>query len=115
MPVFHRVHSGVLVVTVDGDFTPQEVARVGGSGLASAELVIPAFVLLDLSGTGAMADDKMRAVSDFFAGPQTPVAKLAVQAGAEVADAIVATARGSGLESAGFKTKADAMDWLLGR
>ena len=114
MPVFHRVLSGVLVVTVDGDFTAQEVVRVGEAGLKTEELIVPAFVLLDLSGTAGMGEGRLAAVADFFAGPQTPVARLAVQAAANVADAIVTAATASGLEAAAFKTKADAMDWLLG-
>lgn len=116
MPVFQRIQSGVLVVTVDGDFTADEVARVGRSGLQSPDAINPAFVILDLSGTSGLGQvsGRLESIATFFAGPQTPVAKLAVMALAEVAAIVVEHARASGLEASAFTSKADAMDWLLG-
>lgn len=116
MPVLHQVKEGVLVVTVDGDFTPGEIERVGARALEAPDLIRPAFVLLDLSGTSGLSGsslDRLGPVAEFFAGPQTPVARLAVMASTEVSKAVVAEATASGLESAGFKTKAEAMAWLL--
>ena len=51
MPVFHRVVEGVLLVTVDGDFTADEIVRVGGRALDAPDLIQPAFVILDLSNS----------------------------------------------------------------
>lgn len=115
MPVFHRVESGVLVVTVDGDFTVEETERVGSAALQASELIAPAFVILDLSGAAGLAPESERVerVTTLFAGPQAPVARLAVVAAAELADAVVGHARDSGLESAAFRSRSDAMDWLL--
>jgi hypothetical protein len=115
MPVFQRIQSGVLVVTVDGDFTVEEVVRVGQSGLQSPEAINPAFVILDLSGTAGLdqASGRLESIATFFAGPQTPVAKLAVMALADVAAVVVEHARASGLEAAAFSSKSNALDWLL--
>ncbi len=116
MPVLHQVREGVLVVTVDGDFTPGEIERVGARALEAPDLIRPVFVLLDLSGASALDGsnlDRLRPVAEFFAGPQTPVARLAVMASTEVSSAVVREATASGLESSGFKTRADALDWLL--
>lgn len=116
MPVLHQVKQGVLVVTVDGDFTPGEIERVGARALEAPDLIRPAFVLLDLSGTSGLSGtslERLKPVAEFFAGPQTPVARLAVMASSEVAQAVVDEAGASGLEAEGFKTKAAAMDWLL--
>jgi hypothetical protein len=110
------VREGVLVVTVDGDFTPGEIERVGGRALEAPDLIHPAFVLLDLSGTSGLSGsdlDRLKPVAEFFAGPQTPVARLAVMAATEVGRAVVEEAVASGLESESFKTKSAAMDWLL--
>jgi hypothetical protein len=117
VPVFHRVREGVLVVTVDGDFTVGEIERVGERALQDPDLIRPAFVLLDLSGTAGLVStglDRLKPVAEYFAGPQTPVARLAIMASASVAEAVVEEATASGLESGGFKTRAAAMDWLLG-
>ncbi len=115
MPVFQRIQGGVLIVTVDGDFTVDEVVRVGGTGLSSPDAINPAFVILDLSGSAGVdaSSERLRSIATFFAGPQTPVAKLAVMALAEVAAVVVEHARDSGLEAGAFTSKAAAMDWLL--
>ena len=114
MPVFHRVQSGTLIVTVDGDFTAQEVVRVGNKGLDAEGVISPAFLVLDLSGTGSLSADRLETLADFFAGPGSPIARLAVLAVPDVAKAIVEAAAASGIESDSFKRKADAMVWLLG-
>jgi len=101
-------------VTVDGDFTANELVRIGRAGLGAEDVISPAFLLLDLTGTAAIGDDRLQVIADFFAGPGTPVAKLAVVAGRDVATAIVEAATASGMESDSFTRKVDAMDWLLG-
>lgn len=118
MPVFHRVEEGFLVVTVDGDFTAAEVVRVGGKALEAPDLIVPAFVLLDLSGAAVASGTGVSAfepIATFFAGPRAPVARLAVLASPDAAGAIVAAASASGLESRAFQMKSDARAWLEGR
>lgn len=117
MPVFHRVEEGFLLVTVDGDFTAAEVVRVGGKALEAPDLIVPAFVLLDLSGAAVPANAGVAAfepIATFFAGPRAPVARLAVLAAPDAAEAIVGAASASGLESRAFQMKSDARDWLAG-
>jgi len=118
MPVFHRVEGGLLLVTVDGDFTAAEVVRVGGKALESPDLVLPAFVLLDLSGAAVPANLGLTAlepIATFFAGPSAPTARLAVLAAPDIGAAIVGAAADSGLESRAFQMKSEARDWLFGR
>jgi hypothetical protein len=117
MPVFHRVEEGFLLVTVDGDFTAAEVVRVGGTALEAPDLIVPAFVLLDLSGAAVPAnagETAFEPIATFFAGPRAPVARLAVLATPGAADAIVDAASASGLEARAFQTKPDARAWLEG-
>jgi hypothetical protein len=117
VPVLHRVETGFLVVMVDGDFTAAEVVRVGGAALQDPDLVIPAFLLLDLSGAAVRPDEGLAGlepIAAFFAGPRAPVARLAVLAAPHVADAVVAAATDSGLESRAFQSKAEALAWLAG-
>jgi hypothetical protein len=117
MPVFHSVEGGLLLVTVDGDFTAAEVVRVGGKALESPDLVLPAFVLLDLSGAAVPASAGTAAlepIASFFAGPRAPTARLAVLAAPDIAAAIVGAAADSGLESRAFQMKSEARDWLAG-
>lgn len=113
MPVFHRLYEGVLVVTVDGDFTVQEAARVGRAGLASPGLADPTRVLLDLSGTTDPGLDRLAAIVEVFAAEDAGVTKLAVQGASKVGSRVVDAALSSGLPSAAFTTRSEAMDWLL--
>lgn len=115
MPVFHRVHGTVLVVTVDGDFTVPEVERVGRAGLESLQLGDPPRVLLDLSGTAGSGPERLAAIAEIFAAADTGVVKLAVQGAANAGAAVVETAVSSGLQAASFTTRAEALDWLGGR
>ena len=114
MPVHHQHRDSILVITVDGDFTPAEVTRVASAALAAPEAVVPAFVLLDLSGAAGMdaGSGQMTPVSDFFAGPRAPVAQLAVLASSAVAEVLVGQARATGLEARGFQRKSMALEWL---
>lgn len=117
MPVLHRVEEGFLVVTVDGDFTPAEVVRVGGEALVEPDVIVPAFVLLDLSGASISPDsgvDAFEPIATFFAGPRAPVARLAVLASPGVGQALVDAATDSGLESRAFQSRTESFAWLAG-
>lgn len=56
MPVFTRVRDGVLLLTVDGDYTPNELRRVGVDAFQSEEISYQVPVLLDLSGAAGLAN-----------------------------------------------------------
>ncbi len=52
MPVFTRVRDGILVLTVDGDYTANELRRVALGAFGSEETPSRVPVLLDMSGGG---------------------------------------------------------------
>ena len=55
MPVFSRVRDGVLILTVDGDYTANELHRVGGAAFEAEDAPGKLPVLLDLSGAAGLA------------------------------------------------------------
>ena len=90
MPVFTRFRDGVLVLTVDGDFTANEVRRVayGAFHEDDAPQVIP--VLLDMSGAAGISgksSDQMRAMGAIFGAYRDRIGGLAVVAPSAVHDA----------------------------
>ena len=56
MPVFSRIKNDVLVLTADGDYTPNELRRVGFKAFESADVRSPTPVILDLSGAAGLGD-----------------------------------------------------------
>lgn len=107
MPVFTKLSGRVLVVTVDGDYTPQELRRVGELGIRAPETPSPARVLLDVSGAaggGARTPSELADHAAFFVGLGPEVGWVAIQAPG-----------GPGPGIAGgevFRTRAEAVAWL---
>jgi len=56
MPVFTRVRDGVLVLTVDGDYTANELRRVTFGAFEEKDTPRPVPVLLDMSGAAGLED-----------------------------------------------------------
>lgn len=56
MPVFSRVRDGVLILTVDGDYTANELRRVGFQAFEADEAPARLPVVLDLSGAAGIGD-----------------------------------------------------------
>jgi hypothetical protein len=56
MPVFARVRDGVLVLTVDGDYTANELRRVAFGAFEGEGTPAHVPVLLDLSGAAGIAN-----------------------------------------------------------
>lgn len=56
MPVSARVRDGVLVLTVDGDYTSNELRRVAFGGFESDETPARVPILLDLSGAAGVSN-----------------------------------------------------------
>ena len=54
MPVFSRVRDGVLELTVDGDYTPNELRRVAFGAFESGDASSRVPVLLDMSGAAGL-------------------------------------------------------------
>ena len=119
MPVFTRMRGGVLVVTVDGDFTPGELSRAGERGLASDDVPSPVAVLLDMSGAAGLetkSQDDLRLTGEFFGERQDVLTRVAVLTPSDVAygllDIGTAFATSAGIQSRPFRDRAEATKWL---
>ena len=87
MPVFHRVREGVLVLTADGDYTSNELRRVGFQALEADGTPSPVPILLDLSGAAGIdrkPEVELRATGAIFGAYRDRITRVAVVAPAEV-------------------------------
>ena len=119
MPVFTGIRDGVLVVTVDGDYTPAELTRAGERGLASDDLPSPVAVLLDMSGAAGIeqkSQDDLRRTGEFFGERQEILTCVAVLTPSDAAygllDSDGAFAASTGIPSRSFRDRAKAIEWL---
>ena len=119
MPVFTRIRDGVLVVTIDGDYTPEELSRVGELGLASDDVPSPVAVLLDMSGAAGLekkSPDDLRRTGEFFGERQEILTCVAVLTPSDVAYGLLgsggAFAASTGIPSRPFLDRAEAIEWL---
>ena len=83
MPVFTRFRDGVLVLTVDGDFTPNELRRIAYGAFHEDEApeVVP--LLLDMSGAAGVAaksPEELESLGAIFDAYRDRIAGLAVVA-----------------------------------
>ena len=83
MPVFTRFREHVLVLTVDGDFTANELRRVAYGAFHADETprVVP--ILLDMSGAAGVAaksSEQLQAMGSIFGAYRDRIAGLAVVA-----------------------------------
>ena len=83
MPVFTRLRDGVLVLTVDGDFTPNEVRRIARQAFEADDTpeVVP--VLLDMSGAAGISEksgEELEAMGATFLGSRQRISGLAIVA-----------------------------------
>ena len=87
MPVFARVRDGVLVLTVDGDYTANELRRIGSSAFEAESTPQRVPVLLDLSGAAGLAKKSASDVAPsgaIFGAYRDRLVGLAVVAAANV-------------------------------
>ncbi len=87
MPVFTRLRDGVLTLTVDGDFTANELRRVAFRALESPDTPPSVPVLLDMSGAAglsAKSTEELEASGAIFGAYRDRIVGLAVVAPAEV-------------------------------
>lgn len=105
MPVFHRLQDDVLIVTVDGDFTPGELARKGAEALENDSVPDRVGVLLDVSGAAGTNPGEVIEMARVFVEHPTEVPRIAVLGSVEATDA-------EGVEIRGFYRKAEAVEWL---
>lgn len=120
MPVFSRVRDGVLILTVDGDYTANELRRVGFSAFESDESPDKVPVLLDLSGAVGMGNKsptELAATGAFFGAYRDRLTGLAVVAAADIArlfDAPSDFASEAGIRVRVCSSHTEAHDWLRG-
>lgn len=107
MPVFHKVQDNTLVVTVDGDFTPDEFERKVGNALNTEDLAARVGVLLDVSGAAGSHASGIVGMARVFVEHHARVIRIAVLGSAVETEA-------NGVEIEGFNSRADALEWLNG-
>jgi len=118
MPVFTRLKDDALVLTVDGDFTPNEIRRVAFGAFEDPKTPQPVPVLLDMSGAAglsAKSDEDMEATGAIFGAYRDRITALAVVAAADVHghfSAYGSFAREAGLSLQACNSHAEAREWL---
>lgn len=118
MPVFSRLRDGALVLTVDGDFTANEIRRVAFGAFEADDTPPSVPVLLDMSGAAGIAtksEVEMQAVGAIFGAYRDRVAGLAVVAAADVHPMFSDTGdfgHEAGLTVQACHSHAEAREWL---
>jgi hypothetical protein len=118
MPVFTRFQDGVLVLTVDGDFTANELRRVAFGALESEETPREVPVLLDMSGAAGIAtkeDDEIQAMGAIFGAYRDRLRGLAVVVSVDVEDRFADGgdfAREAGVPLRAWHSHVEARGWL---
>jgi hypothetical protein len=118
MPVFTRVREGVLVLTADGDYTSNELRRVGFTALEADGTPSPVPVLLDLTGAAGIErkpEVELRATGAIFGAYRDRITRVAVVASPEVLalfDSESAFAKEAGVAVRACRSHADARAWL---
>ena len=118
MPVFTRMKDGLLVLTVDGDFTANELRRVAFGAFEAPDTPHNVPILLDMSGAAglsAKSTEEMQATGAIFGAYRDRITGLAVVAAAEVHGHFADS--GDFAQEAGMATKAcnshaEAREWL---
>ena len=120
MPVFSRIKNEALVLTADGDYTPNELRRVGFKAFESAETPTPTPVILDLSGAaglGSKSTEDLAATGAIFGAFRDRIAGLAVVVPPEFGpkfDAGSPFALEAGGRVRACQSHASAIAWLAG-
>jgi hypothetical protein len=119
MPVFARVRDGVLVLTVDGDYTANELRRVGLGAFEAEQTPQRVPVLLDLSGAVGMqkkSPAELAATGAIFGAYRDRLTGIAIVAAPDVAslfDGQSDFASEAGVRVGAYESHADARQWLL--
>jgi hypothetical protein len=120
MPVFTRVKDDVLVLTVDGDYTANEIRRVAFGAFESAEMPVSVPILLDLSGAAGLAQktsEELRATGAIFGAYRDRITGIGVVASPDVHllfDGDGDFGREAGISIKACQSHADAREWLTG-
>lgn len=118
MPVFSRVRDGVLVLTVDGDYTANELRRVGFEAFEAEQTPKRVPVLLDLSGAAGISNKSPAELAEagaILGAYRDRLTGIAIVATADVAslfDAQSDFAHEAGVRVSAYQSHADARQWL---
>jgi len=119
MPVFSRVRDGVLVLTVDGDYTANELRRVGFGAFEAESTPKKVPVLLDLSGAAGLAKKSQQdiaatgAIFGAYRDRLTGIAVVAAPDAHALFDSKSVFGSESGVRVQACQSHAEARDWLL--
>ena len=120
MPVFTRVRDGVLVLTVDGDYTSNELRRVAFGAFEAEDTPNPAPVLFDLSGAAGLGEkstEDLQASGAIFGAYRDRITGIGVLASDDL-HALFAPDGDFGSETGVSvhvcQSQADAHEWLTG-
>jgi len=120
MPVFTRVKDDVLVLTVDGDYTANEIRRVAFGAFESAETPQSVPILLDMSGAAGLANktaEEHQATGAIFGAYRDRIKGIGVVASADVHELFTDDGdfgREAGVSVRACQSHADAREWLGG-
>jgi len=119
VPVFHAQKEGVLVITVDGDYTSGELQRVGARALASPDVPAPARILLDVSGAAGLGNRsgaELMETADFFASMGLALSAVAILAPDDESHRLMRMGMtlyaDRGIQAEVFRDRTGAMAWL---
>lgn len=119
MPVFSRIRDGVLVLTVDGDYTANELRRVGFGAFEAGDAPKKIPVLFDLSGAAGLArktSQDIAATGAIFGAYRDRLTGIAVVASADahsLFDAKGVFGSEAGVRVKACQSHAEARDWLV--
>lgn len=118
MPVFTRVRDGVLVLTVDGDYTANELRRVAFKAFEADDTPPTVPILLDMSGAAGLATksaEELQASGAIFGAYRDRVTGIGVVASPEAHGLFTSDGdfgREAGVAVQACQSHADARDWL---
>jgi hypothetical protein len=119
VPVHNAQKNGVLVITVDGDYTAAELRRVGAAAVADLDAPARARILLDVSGAAGLArrpPAELIEVADFFASLGDTLHAVAVLAPDDASYGLMRMGMelyaGGGMRAEVFRDRPGALGWL---
>lgn len=121
MPVNNAHKDGILVITVDGDYTSAELKRVGAAAVANPDTPSPARILLDVSGAAGLTNRppaELMETAAFFASLGDALHGVAVLAPDEASYGLMRMGMtlyaGRGMRAEVFRDRLQATAWLHG-
>jgi len=119
VPVHSAQKDGILVITVDGDYTSSELRRVGAAAVAHPDTRVPARILLDVSGAAGLKNRpraELMETADFFASMGEALGAMAVLAPDDASHGLMrmglAMYAARGIPAEIFRNRPEAVEWL---